>query len=196
MRLCSIDGCETKHQAKGFCKKHYYRIKSNNGVFRRSKFDKNEIISTDGFAVMDLYDMFGKKKAETMIDINDAQAVSGHKWYLGKKGYPTSRINGSLICLHQFITGLDRTDHIDGNPLNNQRKNLRQATQQQNVWNQKATGGSSKYKGVYLNKTRGTWDVQCKRKYYGSYNDEVSAAMAYNRAAIATFGQYARLNKI
>jgi hypothetical protein len=25
MRLCSIDGCDRRHDAKGFCRKHYYR---------------------------------------------------------------------------------------------------------------------------------------------------------------------------
>lgn len=29
MRICSIEGCEAKHQAKGFCHKHYQRFRIN-----------------------------------------------------------------------------------------------------------------------------------------------------------------------
>jgi len=197
MRFCNVDGCNEKHRAKGFCRKHYYRVKANNGVFKRTKFDKNKIIVLDEIAIMELYNMVGQKVSETIIDTSDIEIVSSHKWYLGKRGYPTSRINGKLICLHKFITGFIQTDHIDGNSLNNRRNNLRESTQQQNLWNKKGNVvGTSKYKGVYFDKRRNKWISQCKRKHCGSFNTEIDAAAAYNLAAIKTYGEYAWINKI
>ena len=29
MKICQITGCETKHYAKGYCKKHYAQIKNH-----------------------------------------------------------------------------------------------------------------------------------------------------------------------
>ena len=197
MNICGVEGCSRSVVSKGFCKMHYYRIRSNGGVMRRTKNDKNNIYIRDGAAVVEMYDMLGIKTSETTIDISDVEAVSKHKWYLGKRGYPSSRINKKLICLHKFLTGFSQTDHIDGNPLNNTRKNLRPSTQTQNIWNSNVkTGGTSRYKGVYLSSRSGKWCVQCKRKYYGQYEDELDAAIAYNIAATKTFGEYARLNDI
>ena len=71
---------------------------------RRTKNDKNNIYIRDGAAVVEMYDMLGIKTSETTIDISDVEAVSKHKWYLGKRGYPSSRINKKLICLHKFLT--------------------------------------------------------------------------------------------
>lgn len=32
VRLCSVEGCESKHLAKGYCAKHYWRLKKNGSL--------------------------------------------------------------------------------------------------------------------------------------------------------------------
>lgn len=93
-------------------------------------------------------------------------------------------------------------DHINRDPLDNRRENLRLATRSQNNTNRDVCGKSG-YKGVYLidykNKTN-PW-LAClwrgnKRSYLGVFKTKEEAAAAYNRAAIKEFGEFACLNKL
>lgn len=91
-------------------------------------------------------------------------------------------------------------DHIDGNKLNNNLQNLRICTIQENVRNQKARYGFSKYKGVHFNKRDKRWAaricVDRKRMWLGYFKDEKDAALAYNKAAKLHFKEFADLNKV
>jgi hypothetical protein len=92
-------------------------------------------------------------------------------------------------------------DHIDRNPFNNQKYNLRECTQQQNCFNRsKLSGTSSKYKGVSYKKNLGKWQanikINQKWKYLGVFLNEEDAAEAYNTAAKRFFGEFAALNMI
>lgn len=131
--------------------------------------------------------------------------------------------NGKTVYLHRLIMGLMDAgrsvfiDHIDGNGLNNSRTNLRVTD---NRGNQASVGknlsakSTSTYKGVYYSKKQviRPWKAQItlpeagklysdnkrrgKRQHLGSYRTEKEAATAYNIAAIALFGEYAKLNDI
>lgn len=93
-------------------------------------------------------------------------------------------------------------DHIDGNPLNNQKSNLRICTNTENNKNHRvdardSTLSNSKYKGVRLHDC-GKWvaliTVNNKTIYLGLFTKEVDAAISYNNAAIMHFGEFACLN--
>jgi len=101
--------------------------------------------------------------------------------------------------LHNFITDWNMVDHIDHDGLNNQRSNLRRATRSQNNHNQRPRyGGTSQYKGVSLYKQRGKWfallRIDGRLIYLGLFDDEVEAALAYDRHARIEFGEFAYLN--
>lgn len=107
--------------------------------------------------------------------------------------------------MHRFILNLigtkQRADHIDGDGLNNQRFNLRIATGAQNNMNRRnVREHSSQYKGVSWDYVNQKWMVRIKAKGYymnlGRFVDEVEAALAYDRAAMHYFGEYANLNFI
>jgi len=112
------------------------------------------------------------------------------------------------IQMHRAIAermGLDLTnhiDHVDGDGLNNQRENLRSATPQQNQHNRsrKPKGCSSEYKGVSWFKITQKWrayiNINSKQISLGYFTDEIEAALAYNKAAIKFYGEFASLNKI
>lgn len=99
--------------------------------------------------------------------------------------------------------GLD-IDHINHNGLDNRRTNLRHVTRQQNMFNSRGyKKRTSIYKGVCQgkkNKKYGRWVSYIKHNgktiYLGSFTDEVSAAKAYNNAAIEKFGKFACLNNL
>ena len=90
-------------------------------------------------------------------------------------------------------------DHIDRNAFNNQKNNLRPATQQQNCFNRpKGAGCSSQYKGVSWKKNLKKWAAQIKYEqraiYLGCYQTEVEAAKVYDAKAKELFGEFAVLN--
>ena len=95
-------------------------------------------------------------------------------------------------------------DHIDGNGLNNQKRNLRVCSLLENSRNRKKMPGSpfgkptSKHKGVGLiaGSFRARISISGKTIYIGTFKSESSAALAYNEAARKYFGEYAFLNKI
>jgi len=117
------------------------------------------------------------------------------------------------IAMHRLIMDAspgEYVDHINGDPLDNRKENLRIVTNQQNSWNAvgaKSINGkptSSRFKGVFK-KTCKTqcgdyeyWVARVKANgkditvYHGK--DETEAACMYDIAAKNYFGEYARLN--
>jgi AP2 domain-containing protein len=147
-----------------------------------------------------------------LIDDEDYGLISSYVWFCWEVERPGRRSNGpyafanirqgdqwGTIRMHKLLTGWDRTDHVDGNGLNNQRSNLRPATRGQNVQNSRPRlGSSSLYKGVYWNKERRRWvaSIRMSGRLYslGRFTEEIDAAKAYDAAARHYFGEYARLN--
>ena len=138
----------------------------------------------------------------TLIDKDDFDRVSKIHWYSnGKyvvncKRYGKRKLNKKkTILLHRFILGLSEkdkrlVDHIDRNPLNNQKKNLRICTQVENQQNRKRvqTNNKSGYRGVCWNKSLNYWVVQGtfkgKRvwcKYYKTKNEAIEGRKEFER---------------
>lgn len=98
----------------------------------------------------------------------------------------------ATVRMHHCIIGLPLNpgicvDHINGDPLDNRRSNLRFVTNRQNSHNRVEHRGekrkSSKYIGVSFDKSRGLWEayiqVSGKRIHLGRHATEDGAAAAY-----------------
>jgi hypothetical protein len=104
------------------------------------------------------------------------------------------------IYLHRFILGITdpkiRVDHQDGDGLNCRRSNIRVSTPSLNTANAGKRPGSNPYKGVLKRGSR--WIARIKVNYtsrhLGTFDTPEEAARAYDRAAVETFGEFARLN--
>ena len=147
MRICSVEGCNNKHLAKGYCDKHYRQIKKYGEIIRvgRTTFDPNEIVMYKDYAEIILYNDRGMEVARALIDIEDVERVSQYKWSLSKNGYVRTTINGKGvrkgIKLHRFIMNVwqdefdynsNVIDHINRNKLDNRKSNLRITSQAEN----------------------------------------------------------------
>lgn len=145
----------------------------------------------------------------TLVDDGDFEQASKFKWsadFVGTKIY-ADRVNQPTrkkIYLHRQILGVTdsaiRIDHKDGDGLNNQRSNLRFATQSENLRNRGVPShNSSGYKGVSYYKRDGTWEsyvkVDGRKIRLGYFHDPISAAAAYDIAAEKHYGQFAKTNK-
>ena len=149
------------------------------------------------------------------LDCEDTSLFFSRNWSIqtNKHGERSCYLayNGDLF--HRVKMGCVKgdglvVDHIDGNGLNNKTENLRIATATQNNGNQKCNpiklrNGkqvSSQYKGVYLDKQRGLFRAVIRINYktirLGYFRDERSAAIAYNDAAVAHYGEFACLNDV
>lgn len=139
------------------------------------------------------------KGAFAFVDDEDFVMLAKYRWQVTKNGYAHNHLGYMHRHLMQAAKGAN-VDHIDGNPLNNTRANLRFATHSQNMMNKHVAWGKSKYKGVIWNKADQTWFVRImvdgERRFVGAFRDEVEAAKAYNNAALEAFKEYASLNTI
>ncbi len=128
-----------------------------------------------------------------------------YSWRLRENNYVVGKINNKDVRMHRYILNAPNNiyvDHIDNNPLNNKKENLRLATAQQNSFNKSKTNTNctSKYKGVSYSKQNkkfmATLFYQSIKYNLGSYNNEIIAGLAYNIKAQELFGEFANLNEI
>lgn len=144
------------------------------------------------------------------VSDRDHPELSKYKWSVytcarHQLVYARRREANKLIWMHRAILGITdpkvKVDHRDTDGLNNQRRNLRASTQQQNTCNQRKCTTrpmSSKFKGVTLFK--GLWQARIgangTRFFLGYHSSEEAAAVAYNRAAQRLHKSFARLNEV
>jgi hypothetical protein len=142
----------------------------------------------------------------TVVDDDDYDELSKYKWCScsGRAARPR-RIKGEpkFLIMSRVIMDAPKgmeVDHRDGNPLNNQRHNLRVCTPAENQHNQKKQSRqtSSQYKGVHWHKASKRWMARIKKDkkkhYLGCFEVEEDAARVYDKAARTLFGKFARLN--
>lgn len=120
--------------------------------------------------------------------------------------YVKTKIDGKHYMLHRlawlYVHGhfpSDMIDHIDGNRQNNKIDNLREATNSQNMMNgRKKSNCASPYKGVTRSgdKWKMTISIDGKQTYMGTFESEIEAAIAYNRAGFKYYGEFFRPNMI
>lgn len=144
-----------------------------------------------------------------LVDDEDYERVSRHKWYAhagpntfyGRSKSPSA--DGRPMLLHHFILGIDgrvRIDHANGNGLDCQRSNMRPATRQQNAHNTcLRSDNKSGFKGVTWKKEKRRWEANIripggKQIYLGRFLKREHAALEYDRAARAYFGEFACVN--
>lgn len=139
-----------------------------------------------------------------LVDDEDFEGLSLFKWYAAKFGNGTYAVRNpsrklgkrKLILLHNFLMG-GRTDHIDGDGLNNQRYNLRRATVKQNTraYQKKSSNTTSIFRGVSFCRATTRWRasivVDRKSINLGRHDSQESAARAYDEAAKKHFGEFA-----
>jgi HNH endonuclease len=143
-----------------------------------------------------------------IVDDEDYEELSRYKWgvRVAKYGCYVRRMvyaggKGTSVYIHRQILGFPDSliDHINRNPLDNRKSNLRLCTRSQNNANGPSIG-TSKFRGVHFMTARKRWRsniiINGKVVSVGTFSTEVEAAMAYNERAKEFYGEFANLNKI
>lgn len=145
-----------------------------------------------------------------LVDPEDAWLLE-YKWYIHNNGdgnlYAARNVHQdgkkTIIRLHRIIMGHPslQVDHINGDGLDNQRSNLRLATNAENQFNRGASRSSaSGFKGVVWHARPRLWNARIKlngkQRSLGYFQVASDAARAYDREAIRVFGERARTNEV
>lgn len=170
---------------------------------------KVRIDEEKGIAYIPIVNFRSEKVDEAIISLCDLTRVCRFSYHI-RTGYRITLPNvkyvvaGPGIDLHAIILGGRSEfgyviDHINGNPLDNRRENLRRVTSAVNNHNRrKSKGKSSQYNGVHFCKKTKKWisqiTVNGKRFFLGSFKLELHAAEVYDAHAALFYGKYARTN--
>jgi hypothetical protein len=145
----------------------------------------------------------GRKLA--IVDDEDFERINKHGWYMSSRGYANRgrRIKRGTwkgkIMMHREVLNLgdDRfVDHINGDRLDNRKKNLRIVTAEQNMANAKiARNNTSGFKGV--NRCGKRWQSRIyykgKRIFLGYCKTAEEAFLLYIKHGQQLKGEYFRM---
>lgn len=146
-----------------------------------------------------------KNKIIATVDDENYEDLLKYSWLIkssNSKKYIIRRIKKDLklktIYMQKHILNTERTvDHIDGNPFNNCKNNLRICTLLENNWNRKIRKDSTnKYKGIEKKENSYRAVIVKMYKKYRSKHFKCSfcAALEYDKMALYHFGEFARTN--
>ena len=124
-----------------------------------------------------------------IVDDDDFLYLKDYTWRLSANYVVTGH---ELRTMHHEIVGHPLSgfeiDHINRNPLDNRKSNLRFVTHSENTSNKGPVKSTSGYKGVY--KKNGNYWAQTNLrkselgcKYLGYFDSKVAAAVAYDNYA-------------
>jgi hypothetical protein len=146
------------------------------------------------------------KGRTVLVDDEDYATLSAHQWT--NNDFQVCRWvkgdNGKrkIILMHREVLKVadgQFVDHINGDPFDNRRANLRPCTHAQNMRNSRQQRNSHQpYKGIEAQ--RGNWRARIRidnrRLDLGTFATAEEAALAYNFAAVHYHGEFARLNPV
>lgn len=150
----------------------------------------------------------GNTNEEILFDLEDYDLIKDYYWYIQyvNKERTYKRVvgvvkHGQYIKMHRLIMNVSNDlviDHINQNPLDNRKSNLRICSQKENMRNRKQNKENKVgVKGVYQIKN-GSYCAQIGKDglpyYLGLYKTIKEAADAYDLKAKELFGEFAYLN--
>ena len=141
-----------------------------------------------------------------IVDDADFPMVAARRWtmntgyvstWVSSRGKPWSGAPaGRSLKLHRLLMqpgpGL-QVDHVNHDPLDNRRANLRVCTPHENAMNHPTQqNNTSGYRGVFRRGQRWAAKIRFHRKlvHLGTFSDPTSARAAYLAAAFVLFGEF------
>lgn len=160
----------------------------------KKRTTKTRFIQKDNYAIG-----ITSRGFEFLFDLSDWDTVTEWSWSVDPRGYLAATVNKQHKTLHNLLTNPPKglvTDHINGNKLDNRRKNLRICTQRENSYNTKVSKNNILgVKGVSptpAGKFRARIMVDRKEIRLGHFEKIEDAIKARKQAEIKYFGEFTR----
>lgn len=197
---CGLFASGAHYQGKFYCNKHWLRLYYHGttelqGRKIRSKFE----------VVGDVCKITTSRGVELIVDATDYEKVKEYSWCISKTGYPVARMkDGRVIKLTRFLLEPQNpklvVDHINGDPFDNRRVNLRICTNAQNSRNCKLSkNNTSGYVGV-RKESSGKWSAHIhpdrRNICLGTFSTKEEAIKARQKAEKKYFGEFAPCRNI
>ena len=144
---------------------------------------------------------------EVIVDVADLPEISHFRWALQgsrpNNQYAVARTPDGKLRMHRLIAGAkpgEIVDHINGDRLDNRRENLRITDAKGNSQNagKRKPNGQSRFKGVCRGARGRNWRASIRQdgrtRFVGQFKTEEDAARAYDVAAAALHGSFAKTN--
>ena len=179
---------------KPYCNKHWLRLYTHGTTELAPRKSTN------------LFDICGDELhiqttsgAIIKADSADYNILSKYSWCISKTGYAVARIDGRVMKMQRFLLGDEATgmvvDHINGDKLDNRRRNLRPCKQVENSRNTgKGKNNTTGYTGVSKSasgKYRARIMVDRKEIRLGTFDRIEDAVKARQEAETLYFGEFA-----
>ena len=142
------------------------------------------------------------------IDNDDLEKCSQLTWHYAKNKdskYIQTRIKGKMIKLHRYIMNMNNSnlvvDHINRNPLDNRKSNLRICSYKENSFNKSIrVDNTSGIVGVDFHKINKKWRAKIKYNnitiHLGYFEDINEASINRRVAEEILFGEYSPNGKL
>ncbi len=193
-RICKVEGCNRKHDAKGYCSTHYMQIKRS-GKIKHIRTAPNEIEVIGDIAYITIYDRSHEPLPEkVLIDAEDVEKIKERR--IASTGLKAKRriginYNGKHIRLYRFLMNPPPgmfVDHINHNQYDNRKANLRICTPRENNFNRIT-------QGIHYAQKSNKWCAQIKKdgKCYclGEFKSKKDALKTRIDAEKMLFGEFA-----
>lgn len=158
-------------------------------------YKPNQIVDCGDYIEIILVDKKNSEVARAKIDREDYGKVRQYRWFLSERGYVRTKFTRNKITkrhrLHRVILGEREgfvTDHINRNPLDNRKENLRFVTSHQNSMNSVLADISSVV--LYRGRYRATISYKNKTLSLGNWDSEAEALEIIEKIKTALYGEY------
>ena len=206
-KVCKV--CGGKVHAKELCRKHYYQMQRYGRITDGENHYKgngklavaNDVVYYDDYAELILTDRYNNEVGRTKMDIEDIELFADKRVCKDSKDYAICTWEGKQRKVHRIIMGVVdnisiEVDHINGDPSDNRKCNLRLCTHSENLKNQKKNSrNTSGYKGVRWEESKKRWRVEITvngKRYRYRYKSKEKAIAKRKELEEKYFGEYAR----
>lgn len=188
------------NRGEKYCPKHRKQLEIY-GKFLdsnpRCKYDPNEYTIKGNIVEVQTYTKDNLPKDIFTISLEDIDLILKYKWASKEKSNGTYIVNDKLGYIHNVImppkNGVT-VDHIDRNPLNNTRENLRYATGKEQNFNQKKKDTRFDIKGIQSRNNKYMAFIKLeKRRYLSPYYPKYEQAV-FARYLLEQLSPYKMVN--
>lgn len=181
--VCDKDAVSKSHGVP-LCPKHRSQWYRHHCFNDDTIYAPNEYVLYDDHAEIILKNLKCEEVGRAIIDLDDVEKCRPYKWHIRKYGYVVAtipegtRFSMKKIHLHRLVSDYYgnelNIDHINRNPLDNRKSNLRITNMQTNAANKNGTGVVRVPSGRYQARVMRHY----KQIHIGTFNTYEEAAEA------------------